>query len=82
MSKYVKSPLNYTGGKYKLLPQIIPLISTDKRIFVDLFGGGFNIGVNTSYGYMVYNDINKQVCELLYHFYTDNATIKCKHIEK
>ena len=22
--KYIKSPLNYTGGKYKLLPQIIP----------------------------------------------------------
>lgn len=73
MNKYVKSPLNYTGGKYKLLPQIIPLISTDKRIFVDLFGGGFNVGVNTSYGYMVYNDINKQVCELLYHFYTEDV---------
>lgn len=23
---YIKSPLNYTGGKYKLLPQIIPLL--------------------------------------------------------
>ena len=23
--KYIKSPLNYVGGKYKLLPQILPL---------------------------------------------------------
>jgi len=25
MEKYIKSPLNYTGGKYKLLKDIIPL---------------------------------------------------------
>ena len=23
--EYIKSPLNYVGGKYKLLPQILPL---------------------------------------------------------
>lgn len=25
-NNFVKSPLNYTGGKYKLLSQIIPLL--------------------------------------------------------
>ena len=34
----IKSPLNYTGGKYKLLPQILPLLPDNIDIFVDLFG--------------------------------------------
>ena len=38
-NEYIKSPLNYTGGKYKLLPQIIPIFPSDINTFVDLFGG-------------------------------------------
>ena len=34
--KYIKSPLNYTGGKYKLLSQILPLFPTNINKFVDL----------------------------------------------
>lgn len=40
MENYIQSPLNYTGGKYKLLKQIVPLFPTNIDIFVDLFGGG------------------------------------------
>lgn len=36
----IKSPLNYVGGKYKLLPQILPLFSDRIRTFYDVFGGG------------------------------------------
>ena len=46
MEKYIKSPLNYVGGKYKLLDQIIPLFPSDIDTFVDLFAGGFNVGIN------------------------------------
>ena len=46
--KYVKSCLNYTGGKYKLLPQIIPLFPEDINMFVDLFCGGCNVGINVN----------------------------------
>ena len=42
MSEYIKSPLNYTGGKYKLLPQILPLFPNEIDTFIDLFGGGYN----------------------------------------
>lgn len=42
----IQSPLNYTGGKYKLLPQILPLFPGDIRVFVDLFCGGCNVGLN------------------------------------
>lgn len=31
--KYIKSPLNYIGGKHKILPQIIPLMPKE----IDLF---------------------------------------------
>ena len=43
-SKYLKSPLNYTGGKYKLLPVIEPLFPKNIRYFVDLFAGGACFG--------------------------------------
>lgn len=35
-----KSPLNYVGGKYKLLPQLLPLFPKQINTFYDLFGGG------------------------------------------
>jgi len=31
----IQSPLNYTGGKFKLLPQILPLFPQNIDIFVD-----------------------------------------------
>ena len=36
---FIKSPLNYIGGKYKLLDQIIPLFPPQINTFVDLFSG-------------------------------------------
>lgn len=42
----IKSPLNYVGGKFKLLSQILPLFPDNINRFVDLFCGGGNIGVN------------------------------------
>lgn len=42
----VASPINYTGGKYKLLSQIKPKFPKDITTMVDLFAGGCNVGVN------------------------------------
>ena len=42
----IHSPLNYTGGKYKILRDIIPLFPGDVRTFVDVFAGGLNVGIN------------------------------------
>ena len=39
VNKYVKSPLNYTGGKYKILPQIMSKFPSNIGTFVDFFGG-------------------------------------------
>ena len=61
----VKSPLNYTGGKFKLLPQILPLFPTDIGIFVDAFGGGGNVIANVSAHNHIYNDQDVSVTGLL-----------------
>ena len=33
MSDYIKSPMNYIGGKYKLLPQLLPLFPQKISMF-------------------------------------------------
>ncbi len=55
----VQSPLNYTGGKYRLLPQILPLFPERIDTFVDLFCGGCNVGINVKANRYVYNDISE-----------------------
>lgn len=72
-NKYIKSPLNYVGGKYKLLSQIIPLFPEKIDTFVDLFGGGFNVGINVNANRIIYNDICTQVVDLLKHFYAHDS---------
>lgn len=43
-NNYIKSPFNYIGGKYKLLPQIYSTFPNNTNVFVDLFGGGLMWG--------------------------------------
>lgn len=59
------SPLNYIGGKYKLLPQLLPHFPNDIVEFVDVFSGGLNVGVNIDCKKLIANDLNHFVVELL-----------------
>mgnify|MGYP004605012869 FL=1 len=70
---YIKSPLNYVGGKYKILNQIIPKFPKKINTFVDLFGGGFNVGINVDADTVVYNDVIEPLCELMNYFSNKNA---------
>ncbi len=45
---FVKSPLNYTGGKYKLLPQLDKYFPDNIDTFIDFFCGGANVAINSS----------------------------------
>lgn len=64
-SSYIKSAINYTGGKYNLLPQIFPYFPTDYDNFFDIFSGGANVGVNANPKGNVYlNDIESHIIEL------------------
>lgn len=68
MAEFIKSPLNYVGGKYKLLPQIIPLFPDKITTFIDLFGGGANVSINANADKVIYNDISLQVVQVLEYF--------------
>lgn len=67
-TQLIQSPLNYTGGKYKLLPQILPLFPQGINCFVDLFCGGCNVGINVYSNSVVYNDIDEHLFYLFNTF--------------
>lgn len=60
----IQSPLNYTGGKYKLLSQILPIFPKNINLFVDLFCGGCNVGINIKCNKVLYNDLNQNLLYL------------------
>lgn len=61
----IKSPLNYVGGKFKLLPQLLPLFPAKLNRFVDLFCGGGNVAVNVSAKKIYCVDKQEQVIDFL-----------------
>lgn len=67
-NEIIKSPLNFTGGKHKLLPQLLPLFPKEISTFVDLFCGGCNVGINIEAKRIICNDIDKNLIGLLSFF--------------
>jgi len=61
----VKSPLNYTGCKYKLLPQLKLHFPSKIDTFVGIFAGSGTVGANVTADTVIYNDINCNVIGLL-----------------
>ena len=61
----IKSPLNYVGGKFKLLPQILSLFPDNINTFYDMFCGGCNVGVNIKANKIVCNDKEQVVINLM-----------------
>lgn len=60
----IQSPLNYTGGKFKLLDQILPQFPASIDTFVDLLCGGCNVGVNINADRVIFNDNNPRLLYL------------------
>ena len=65
IKNYISSPLNYIGGKARILDQMLPLMPKDIDIFVDLFCGGCNVGMNVPAGHTIYNDTSKPLICLI-----------------
>ncbi len=65
---YIKSPLNYTGGKYKILKPIFEQFPDRIGTFVDLFAGGFNVGINVEADRIICNDQISFIIELYQMF--------------
>lgn len=64
----ISSPLNYTGRKFKLLPQILPLFPSKIDTFVDLFCGGCDVGINVNCNSVLFNDIDTNLIGVLSAF--------------
>ncbi len=80
--KYIKSPMNYVGGKYKLLPQILPYFPKNINHFVDLFAGGCNVAINVDANSVICNDINGKIIELFNTLKKENIDNILKQIDE
>lgn len=65
MNEFIKSPINYTGNKYRILPQITKYFPDNINTFVDLFCGGATVGFNVDANHIVLIDKNPRVINLL-----------------
>lgn len=78
----IKSPLNYVGGKFKLLPQILPLFPDSINTFYDMFCGGCNVGVNIKANKIVCNDKEQVVINLMNDWKQINSNQALKLLEE
>lgn len=65
MLKYIKSPLNYTGNKFRILDQIQPYFPDSIEVMVDLFCGGATVGLNTKCNKIIFIDNESRIIWLL-----------------
>lgn len=79
--KFLKSPLNYVGGKYKLLPQLLEYFPKEINTFVDMFSGGFNVGINVGSKKTICNDINSFIIDLYKELYKEPINNILAHIQ-
>ena len=70
-----ESPLNYIGSKSKIINDIKKHLPSNIGSFYDVFGGGFNVGININAPHVIYNDTNYLVTDLIKSFkYNDTYT--------
>ncbi len=72
----VETPFNYTGSKFKLLEQLIPLFDKTKENFVDLFAGGGSVYTNVAHLYekIFVNDIISDLIQIQKNLIVDKDT--------
>lgn len=70
--RLIRSPMNYTGGKYKILKDILPHFPEKIMTFVDLFAGGLNVGINVNANKIIVNDQLTYLIDL-YRFFQQQS---------
>jgi len=63
----MKTPLNYTGNKSRLISQFMPYFPKEIDTFVDLFCGGATVGLSINAKKVIFIDNNLNVINLLKH---------------
>lgn len=80
--KFVKTPLNYTGNKFRILDQIQPYFPDNIKVMVDLFCGGATVGLNTDCDKVVFVDNDPMVIGLLKFFKNSKFETLLEDLEK
>jgi len=81
-SWFTVSPLNYIGGKARILDQLLPVFPAHISTFVDLFCGGCNVGINTIAENYIYNDSNRELVGLLKMFLRLNTNTILRRLDE
>lgn len=79
-NSYIKSPLNYTGGKYSILKNILPEFPKKIDTFVDLFAGGMNVGININANTVFANDHISYLVDIFTYFKNKNIDLLLEEI--
>lgn len=64
-TEFIKSPLNYTGNKYRILSQMAKHFPAKTGVFVDMFCGGATVGFNVNADKIILIDRDPKVIGLL-----------------
>lgn len=81
MKKYVKSPLNYTGNKHRILGEILNKIPKNTHKMLDLFSGGTSVGLNSNINEVIFIDNNIRLIDLLIFFKNHDYEFIVQNIE-
>lgn len=63
-----ESPLNYIGSKSKMIKELSSYYPNNISTFVDAFGGGGNVSINSTAKNTIYNELNYFVKDLIESF--------------
>ena len=80
-NELVKSPLNYTGGKYRILSQLIDKFPKDIDVFFDVFSGGGNVGVNVEAKKVICVDVNDRLISLFNYLQNEEYYKLVNHLD-
>jgi len=78
----MKTPLNYTGNKSRLMSQFVNYFPKKVDVFVDLFCGGATVGLSIEAKKVFFIDNNLNVINLLKHLSKYNFNILLSRLEK
>lgn len=65
---YIRSPIRYTGNKYRLLDDILRRLPKNIDNFVDLFSGSMTVGINVNANKIYINDRIQYLIDLYKYF--------------
>lgn len=78
----MKTPLNYTGNKSRLMDQFASHFPDNIDVFVDLFCGGATVGLSVNAKKIIFIDNNLNVINLLKHLSKYNFDTLLPRLEK